>query len=56
MQEQRATGTPQVNSANSQSSGIHREGRNVWILTIYGMSGLALFGVLAYYFSSYIAH
>lgn len=54
MQEQRATGTPAVNS-NQPSSGIHREGRNVWILTIYGMSGLALFGVLAYYFSSYMA-
>ncbi len=56
MQQTRATGTPLVNAAQSQSSETHREGRNVWILTIYGMSGLALFGVLAYYFSSYIAH
>lgn len=56
MGDPRATGTPAVNAANPQSSGaIHREGRNVWILTIYGISGLALFGVLAYYFSSYIA-
>jgi hypothetical protein len=55
MQEQRATGTPAAN-ANVQTSRIHREGRNVWILTIYGISGLTLFGVLAYYFSSYIAH
>jgi hypothetical protein len=31
-----------------------REGRNVWILTAYGISGLVLLGVLIYYFSSYI--
>jgi hypothetical protein len=56
MVEQRANGTPAVNAANPQSSGaIHREGRNVWILTIYGISGLTVFGVLAYYFSSYMA-
>jgi hypothetical protein len=55
MGEQRANGTPVVNAANPQSSGaIHREGRNMWILTIYGISGLTVFGVLAYYFSSYI--
>jgi hypothetical protein len=30
------------------------EGRSVWVLTAYGISGLALLGVLAYYFSSYI--
>jgi hypothetical protein len=28
--------------------------RNVWVLTAYGVSGLALFGVLMYYFSSYV--
>jgi hypothetical protein len=56
MDDTRAPGTQAVNATHSQSSGIHREGRNMWILTFYGMSGLALFGVLAYYFSSYIAH
>jgi hypothetical protein len=30
-------------------------GRGAWVLTAYGISGLALFGVLAYYFSDYIA-
>jgi hypothetical protein len=30
------------------------EGRNVWVLTAYGISGLALFAVLAYFFSSYV--
>jgi len=34
----------------------HKEGRGAWVLTIYGISGLALLGVLAYYFSAYITH
>jgi hypothetical protein len=32
------------------------EGRGAWVLTAYGISGLALFGVLAYFFSDFIAH
>jgi hypothetical protein len=38
----------------TKASQTQHEGRNVWVLTAYGISGLALFGVLAYYFSSYI--
>jgi hypothetical protein len=34
----------------------HHEGRGAWVLTAYGISGLALFGVLAYFFSDFIAH
>ena len=34
----------------------HFEGRGAWVLTAYGISGLALFGVLAYFFSDFIAH
>ena len=34
----------------------HHEGRGAWVLTAYGISGLALFGILAYYFSDFIAH
>jgi len=34
----------------------HHEGRGAWVLTAYGVSGLALFGVLAYFFSNFIAH
>jgi hypothetical protein len=34
----------------------HHEGRGAWVLTAYGVSGLALFGVLAYFFSDFIAH
>jgi hypothetical protein len=32
-----------------------REGRGAWVLTAYGISGLALFAVLAYFFSDFIA-
>jgi len=32
------------------------EGRGTWILTAYAISGLALFGVLAYFFSNFIAN
>ena len=39
---------------NSQGSTIHHAHRNVWVLTAYGASGLVLFGVLLYYFSSYV--
>jgi hypothetical protein len=56
--EQRATGNPTGSTSNLNSAAAvpRREGRNVWIITIYGISGLALFGILAYYFSSYIVH
>lgn len=33
-----------------------QEGRNFWVLTAYGISGLALFGILAYYFSDFVSH
>jgi len=32
-----------------------KEGRNVWIVTVYSMVGIAFFGVLAYYISNYFA-
>jgi len=34
----------------------HREGRGAWVLTAYGISGLILFGILAYFFSDFVAH
>jgi hypothetical protein len=34
----------------------HYEGRGAWVLTAYGICGLTLFGVLAYFFSDFIAH
>jgi hypothetical protein len=43
--------------SNSQSSSSRRfAGRGAWVLTAYGVSGLALFGLLAYFFSDFIAH
>lgn len=47
-----------VVSPTSQSSVSSRqhEGRGAWVLTAYGICGLALFGVLAYFFSDFITH
>jgi hypothetical protein len=47
-----------VVSSDSPSSAASRqhEGRGAWVLTAYGICGLALFGVLAYFFSDFIAH
>jgi hypothetical protein len=43
-------------SLSQPSSRKHFEGRGAWVLTGYGISGLALFGLLAYFFSQFIAH
>jgi len=48
---------PIVSSAAQPSaSTTHHEGRGAWVLTIYGICGLVLFGVLGYFFSDFIAH
>ena len=54
--DSRAQGTPAVSTSDS-SAIVSREKcpRSMWILTAYSVSGLALFGVLAYYFASYVA-
>jgi len=43
-------------SVSSKSSATQREGRGAWVLTAYGISGLALFGILIYYASMYVTH
>jgi hypothetical protein len=43
-------------SQESTPATKHHEGRGAWVLTAYGIAGLALFGVLAYFFSDFIAH
>ncbi len=43
-------------SSTSTSTSRQHEGRGAWVLTAYGVSGLALFGVLAYFFSDFISH
>lgn len=43
-------------SSATTTSATKHEGRGAWVLTAYGLSGLALFGVLAYFFSDFISH
>jgi hypothetical protein len=43
-------------SLTQSSATRHLAGRGAWVLTAYGISGLALFGLLAYFFSDFIAH
>jgi len=47
-----ATDTDQTSTSTVRK----HEGRGAWVLTAYGISGLALFGVLAYFFSDFISH
>jgi len=51
--EQESSGNETVTTNNSRSAAATP--RSVWVLTAYGIAGLALFGVLAYYFSAYIS-
>jgi hypothetical protein len=41
-------------AAKPQSDETPHEDRSVWVLTAYAISGLALLGVLIYYFSTYV--
>lgn len=50
--EQRATSSSSVPANSSAAKDAHR---NVWVVTAYAISGLALFGILAYYLSTYLA-
>ncbi|HLZ41401.1 MAG TPA: hypothetical protein VKQ11_10580 [Candidatus Sulfotelmatobacter sp.] len=43
-------------STLSSATKHQHEGRGAWVLTCYGISGLALFGVLAYFISDFLAH
>ena len=45
-----------ASTEQSSATTTHHEGRGAWVLTCYGICGLALFGVLAYFFSDFIAH
>jgi len=53
LMEDQALGTS-ATPGKSEARATRKEDRNVWVLTAYGISGLALLGVLLYYFSSYI--
>jgi len=53
MEHRAPSNTPASASATPARETQH-EGRATWVLTAYGISGLALFGVLLYYFSTYV--
>jgi hypothetical protein len=48
--------TEQSSTSTTNTSIRKHEGRGAWVLTAYGISGLALFGLLAYFFSDFISH
>ena len=50
------TATDTEQSSTTTTSLRKHEGRGAWVLTCYGICGLALFGVLAYFFSDFISH
>jgi len=54
--ESRAQESVSAVSPSAGAKSYPQEGRNFWVLTAYGISGLALFGVLAYYFSDFVSH
>ncbi|HZZ17016.1 MAG TPA: hypothetical protein VFE08_13765 [Candidatus Sulfotelmatobacter sp.] len=55
--EDRAPISPVSQQEHSHSPhSRHFAGRGAWVLTAYGISGLALFGLIAYFFSDFIAH
>jgi hypothetical protein len=43
-------------SEQTASTTRHYEDRSVWVVTAYGISGLALFGLLAYFISDFLSH
>ena len=46
----------QQSISQQSASSRQREGRGAWVLTAYGVSGLAVIALLAYFFSDFIAH
>ncbi|HET9309504.1 MAG TPA: hypothetical protein VFO46_26040 [Candidatus Sulfotelmatobacter sp.] len=51
-----ATEDSSPSTVSSATRRRQHEGRGAWVLTCYGISGLALFGVLAYFISDFLAH
>jgi hypothetical protein len=54
--EHRALGNSSPSTVQTQAGETQHACRGAWVLTCYGISGLALLLVLAYYFSAYITH
>jgi hypothetical protein len=53
--ELRAPGTNPTTAVNSQAE-KHHAPRGAWVITAYAISGLAMLGVVAYYFSDFVTH
>ena len=56
MEDRAPVVSPTEQSSTSTTTMKHHEGRGSWVLTCYSICGLALFGVLAYFFSDFISH
>jgi hypothetical protein len=56
MEDQAPDVSSTTQTSLSQTTLRRREGRGAWVLTCYGISGLILFAILAYFFSNFIAH
>jgi hypothetical protein len=56
MEDRAPAVSPSPQSVSQPTAKHHHEGRGAWVLTAYGISGLALFGVLAYFFSTFVVH
>jgi hypothetical protein len=55
MEHQAPESSVSTTITQSSAKAHPREGRNFWVLTAYGISGLVVFGILAYYFSEFVA-
>jgi len=54
--EDRAPVVSSTDQSSTSTTSIRKhEGRGAWVLTAYGISGLAIFGLIAYFFSDFIA-
>lgn len=56
MEDRAPVVSPQEQSSSTTVKQHVHERRGAWVFTAYGISALALFGVLAYFFSDFIAH
>jgi hypothetical protein len=53
--EDRAPVVSSASVSQAKPATKQHEGRGAWVLTAYGISGLALFGLIAYFFSDFIS-
>ena len=56
MEDRAPVVSPQEQSSSTTTRPHQHEPRGAWVFTAYGISALALFGVLAYFFSDFISH